>query len=127
MALVNATSIKATVNKYLIDDSITISGTYRSVTKNYNTTTAEMTDTTSEFSVRVLPSKFTEEEIANSGGYINANDGLYFIRAKDFEDEGVEPKKEDELVCDGLTWQIKDWEEIKVGSTLMLYAFHCIK
>lgn len=125
MGLVPTGQIKAIVNKYLYDSSITKSATYKSLTKTFNQSSAEVEETTSSISTKVMPIKYTKAEIRNSAGSIQEGDRRFLIREKDFTDNSVTPKAGDRITVDSKDWEIVDFEPVEVDDQELMYEFHC--
>jgi len=124
MGLISANAIKSIANKLLKDISVTISVTYKKVSSSYSTTIRNQTETiTSLSSIRALRSDYSLDEIEKSGGIIKQDDTKFTIRADALI--SVTIGRGDRINDGSRDWEILDYKPISVGSTAIMYSFHC--
>lgn len=124
MALVSGGQLKGLVNKYARDTSVTKAITYKSIAVSY--ADAEMTEMVTQISARGIVAKYNKSEVMNSSGAIQEGDIYVLITAKYFEDVSVTPTVKDRMTIGSIDWEILDVpDKIDVGSTGLMYEFHC--
>jgi len=124
MALISASAIKAAINPILKDTGITISVTYKSIAFSYDTETRVNGETiTSVSSIRALRSEYTQDEVQKSGGIICQGDLKFIIRADALS--SVTPSQKDRINDGSRDWEIIDFKPVNIGSTAIMYLFHC--
>ena len=127
MGLVPVSLAKSLINKYLNDSSMTKAVTYKSLTKSYDPSTAEVTETVQSIAIRALVIEYTDWKKKSSNGAVKRGDQRLLIREKDFTDEGVTPKIGDRITIDSINWEIVQdgINRIVIDSTIVMYEFHC--